>query len=165
MKDPAEIARAYFLDERHEFGCAEVTFVVLKGAFGLDDPMDSAAAMALNGGVAYGGGVCGAVTGAALALGLLAQARIDDHARAKKVARELTARLMDGFAAEHGAMTCRDLIGIDLRAPGGHAAFIASGLWRDRCMRQIETVVRDAAPLADPDAWEMALRDLDAPGA
>jgi len=165
MKDPAEIARAYFLDERHEFGCAEVTFVVLKGAFGLDDPMDSAAAMALNGGVAYGGGVCGAVTGAALALGLLAQARIDDHARAKKVARELTARLMDGFTDEHGAVSCRDLIGIDLRAPGGHAAFIASGLWRDRCMRQIETVVRDAAPLADPDAWEMALRDLDAPGA
>jgi C_GCAxxG_C_C family probable redox protein len=165
MLDPVAIARAYFLDERHEFGCAETTFVVLKGAFGLDDPMDSAAAMALNGGVAYSGGVCGAVTGAALALGLLAQARIDDHARAKKVARELTARLMDGFTDEHGAVGCRDLIGIDLRAPGGHAAFIASGLWRERCMRQIETVVRDAAPLADLDAWDTAVRDLDAPGA
>jgi C_GCAxxG_C_C family probable redox protein len=165
MQDPVAIARAYFLDERHEFGCAEVTFVVLKGAFGLDDPMDSAAAMALNGGVAYSGGVCGAVTGAALALGLLAEARIDGHARAKKVARELTARLMDDLAAEHGAVTCRDLIGIDLRAPGGHAAFMASDLWRDRCVRQIETVVRAAAPLADLGAWERAVRGLDAPGA
>jgi C_GCAxxG_C_C family probable redox protein len=161
MTDFARIARAYFLDERHEFGCAEVTFVVLKGAFGLDDPMDSAAAMALNGGVAYSGGLCGAVTGAALALGLLAQARIDDHARAKRVARELTARLMDGFTDEHGAMACRDLIGIDLRAPGGHAAFMASDLWRDRCVRQVETAVRAAAPLADPATWERAVRDVE----
>jgi C_GCAxxG_C_C family probable redox protein len=163
MTDPVGLARAYFLDERHELGCAEVTFIVLKGAFGLDDPMDPAAASALNGGVAYGGGTCGAVTGAAMALGLLAGMRIADHARAKRVARELTARLMDGFADEHGSLACRDLIQVDLRAPGGHDAFIESGIWRDRCMRQIETTIRAVAPLADPAAWERAVRDVEVP--
>jgi hypothetical protein len=69
--DVAAIARAYFLDDRNQFGCAETTFIVLKGAYGLDDPMDAAAAMALNGGVAYSGGACGAITGAALAVGML----------------------------------------------------------------------------------------------
>ena len=161
--DVVEIARAYYLEDRVQFGCAETVFIVLKGAFGLDDPMDSSAAMALNGGVAYSGGLCGAVSGAALAVGMLAERRIADHLEAKRVARELVARLMDDFRAEHGSVDCRDLIGVDLRAPGGHDRFIASGIWRDGCMRQIEFAVSRMAPLVDDAAWERAVRELDAP--
>jgi C_GCAxxG_C_C family probable redox protein len=161
--DVVEIARAYYLDDRNQFGCAETTFIVLKGAFGLDDPMDSSAAMALNGGVAYSGGMCGAVSGAALAVGMLAEQRIADHREAKRVARELVARLMDDFRAQHGSVDCRDLIGIDLRAPGGHERFIESGTWRDGCMRQIEFAVSRMAPLVEDEAWERAVRELDAP--
>ena len=118
--------------------------------------------MALNGGIAYSGGACGAITGAALAVGMLAERRIDDHRAAKRVARELVAGLMDDFLAEHGALDCRDLIGYDLRAPGQHDAFIAAGAWRERCMRQVEFAVTRMAPLADEDAWAAAVRDLDA---
>ncbi len=160
--DVAAIARAYFLDDRNQFGCAETTYVVLKGAYGLDDPMDASAAMALNGGVAYSGGACGAITGAALAVGMLADRRIDDHRAAKRVARGLVARLMDDFLAEHGALDCRDLTGYDLRAPGQHEAFIAGGAWRERCMRQVEFAVTRMAPLADEDAWAVAVGGLDA---
>lgn len=162
--DVAAIARAYFLDAPNQFGCAETAFIVLKGAYGLDDPMDASAAMALNGGVAYSGGACGAITGAALAVGMLAERRIDDHLAAKRVARQLVAGLMGDFLAEHGAVDCRDLIGYDLRAPGQHEAFIAGGIWRDRCMRQIEFAVTRLAPLAVEDAWAAAVRDLDAAG-
>ena len=162
--DIAAIARACFLDDRNEFGCAETTFIVLKGAYGLDDPMDASAAMALNGGVAYSGGACGAITGAALAVGMLAERRIDDHHAAKSVARRLIAGLMDDFLVVHGAVDCRDLIGYDLRAPGQHEAFIAGGIWRDRCMRQIEFAVTRMAPLVDEDAWATAVRALDAAG-
>jgi C_GCAxxG_C_C family probable redox protein len=159
--DVAAIARAYFLDERNQFGCAETAFMVLKGAYRLDDPMDAGAAMALNGGVAYTGGACGAITGAALAVGMLAEQRIDDHQAAKRVARELVARVMDDFRVEHGAIDCRDLTGYDLRAPGQHAAFMASGVWRDRCMRQIEFTVTRLASLADEAAWTAQIRALD----
>jgi C_GCAxxG_C_C family probable redox protein len=162
--DVAAIARAYFLDERNQFGCAETAFIVLKGAYGLDDPMDAGAAMALNGGITYVGGPCGAITGAALAIGMLAERRIDDHREAKRVARELVAGLMDAFLAEHGALDCRDLTGYDLRAPGQHDAFMAAGVWRDRCLRQVEFAVTRLAPLADEDAWAAAVRGLDAAG-
>lgn len=162
--DAAAIARACFLDDRNQFGCAETTFIVLKGAYGFDDPMDASAAMALNGGVAYSGGACGAISGAALAVGMLAERRIDDHRAAKRVARLLVAGLMDDFEAEHGAVDCRDLIGYDLRAPGQHEAFIAGGTWRDRCMRQIEFAVTRMAALADEGAWAAAVRSLDAAG-
>jgi C_GCAxxG_C_C family probable redox protein len=160
--DPTAIARACFLDDRNAFGCAETTFIALKHAFGLDDPMDASAAMALNGGIAYRGGTCGAITGAALAVGLLAGRRVDDHVAAKGVARRLVAGLINSFEARYGATDCRELIGYDLRAPGQHEAFIASGIWRDRCMGQIEDVISRLAPLADAAAWTDAVSALDA---
>lgn len=157
-----ERARELFLDDRNLHGCAETTFVVLAEAFDLSAGADPAAAMALNGGVAYSGGTCGAITGAALAVGLLAGRRIADHAAAKRAARLVTARLIDEFAGEHGAVECRRLVGVDLRTKAGHRAFIESGAWRDGCMRQIEFAVRRLAPLADEEAWAGALRDLEA---
>ena len=162
--DVVAMARACFLDDRNQLGCAETTFIVLKVAYGLDDPLDASAAMALNGGIAYSGGACGAITGAALAVGMLAERRIGNHRAAKRVARRLVAGLMDDFAAEHGAVDCRDLIGYDLRGPGQHRAFIAGGIWRDRCMRQIEFAVTRMAPLANEDAWAAAVRGLHAAG-
>jgi C_GCAxxG_C_C family probable redox protein len=161
-EDAVETARRLFLDERNLYGCAETTFVVLKAAFGLEDPADPSPAMALNGGVAYGGGTCGAISGAALALGMLAGRRIADHGHAKRVARELTVELMDAFRAAHGAVDCRDLLGVDLRAPGAHEAFIAGGAWRDRCMAQIEFAVARTAPLADAATWWDAVARIEA---
>jgi C_GCAxxG_C_C family probable redox protein len=158
----AGLARRLFLDDRHAFGCAETAFVVLKSVYGLDDPTSSSAAMALNGGIAYSGGPCGALTGAALAVGMLAERRLDDHGRAKRVARELVARELDDFVREHGSADCRDLIGFDLRAEGGHDAFLASGAWRTTCMGQIEHVVGRLARLAEPDAWARAVEEVEA---
>lgn len=127
--------------------------MVLKEAFGLPDPRDSSAAMALNGGVAYSGGVCGAISGASLAVGLLASRRFKSHAQAKHAAREVIASLMDDFRAEHGAVDCRALVGREIRTPEQHRAFIDSGIWRVSCMSQIEFVVRALASLPAEEAW------------
>jgi C_GCAxxG_C_C family probable redox protein len=153
-------ARELFLDDRNVYGCAETAFVVLKEAFGLPEPADSSAAMALNGGIAYSGGTCGAVTGAALALGMLAERRIPDHKQAKRTARLLTAGLLADLAREFGATDCRALTGFDLRTEAGHRAFIEDGAWRDGCRRQVELTVGRSAALADGAAWEARLLEL-----
>jgi C_GCAxxG_C_C family probable redox protein len=163
-EEAIEQARSLFLDRRNIHGCAETVFVVLKTVYGLDDPADSSAAMALNGGVAYGGGPCGAISGAALAVGLLAGRRIADHREAKAAARELVAGLMDDFREAYDTVDCRDLIGIDLRAPGAHDAFIRSLAWRDRCMPQIEFAITRLASLGDPAAWDAAVARIARPG-
>lgn len=141
-------ARALFLDETHPFGCAETTFIVLKEAFGLPDARDPSAAMALNGGVAWSGGTCGVITGAALAVGGFVAASIPDHAEAKGIAREAVAGLIDAFEAEFGAVDCRALLGRDIRTPEAHSAFIQSGIWRTACLRQIGFAVGRLAVLA-----------------
>lgn len=162
--EAVELARRIYLDEDHVHGCAETVFVVLKHAYAIEPAGDSGPAMALNGGIAYTGGPCGAVTGAALAVGLLAEARIADHRVAKRVARELVAGLADAFVAEHGSLACRELTGFDLRAPGGHDAFLASGAWRESCMRQIDFAVRRLAPLADRASWDDAVNAIETAG-
>ena len=74
--EPVQAASSRFVATGNPFGCAESTLLALQEHFGLDDPGDGAVAMALNGGVAYSGGTRGAITGAAVALGRLAAARI-----------------------------------------------------------------------------------------
>lgn len=164
MDEPAvRRARELFLDERHLHGCAETTFVVLKEAFGLPDADNAAAAMALNGGVAYSGGMCGAITGAAMALGLLADRRLGGRGTAKTAARRMTANLMAAFESEHGALACRELIGMDIRTDAQHRRFIESGIWRDRCMRQVEFAVRRLAPFGGDAGWTAAILELELP--
>jgi len=160
---PFERAREYFLRDDNYYGCAESAFLALKDAYGLGPAGDSSPAMALNGGVAYSGGMCGAISGTALAVGMLAEQRLGDHFQAQRIAREIMMRLMDEFVREHDSVDCRDLIEVDLRAPGGHARFIESGIWRTRCITQIEFALRALAPLADQDAWERRVAELDAP--
>lgn len=142
-------ARSLFLSDDHAHGCAETTFVVLKEAFGLPDPGDPAAASALNGGMAYSGGTCGAISGAALAVGLLCDRLAPDRATAKRVARIVVADLMDAFVAAHGASDCRVLLGRSIRTDEEHAAFIAGGLWRTVCLGQVEWVVERLAADAE----------------
>ena len=153
-QDGIDLARSYFLTEQNMYGCAEATFITLKEVFGLPEASDSSAALGLNGGVAYSGGICGALSGAALAIGMLAGQRIDDHKRAKRVARGIIARLMDEFQEAYGSVDCRDLIGQDIRDEAEHRSFIESGIWRTRCMGQIEFSIKKLAVLGDEEGWE-----------
>jgi C_GCAxxG_C_C family probable redox protein len=145
--------RELFLDGANSFGCAETTYVVLKEAFGLPDADDRSAAMALNGGVGYGGGTCGAITGAALAIGELAGRRFVDQRAAKRRATFAVGRTVGEFEARFGATDCRTLIGREIRTPDQHRAFIAAGEWRTTCMAQIESVVEALADLGDEPGW------------
>ena len=158
--EAVEKARSYFLRQDNLYGCAETTFITLKELFGLPAPLDSAAAMALNGGVAYSGGVCGAVSGAALAVGLLAQQRIPDHKDAKRAARRVIVSYMDAFQSEFRSANCRDLIEMDILDEQQHQRFIESGIWRIRCMQQIEYAVIYLFDLRDPARWGQVLHQV-----
>ncbi len=156
-----DAARAAFLRDDNYYGCAESTLVALQTVFGLENPGDSSAAMALNGGIAYSGGMCGAISGAAMALGMLAESRLDDHKQAKRTARLLTQQLIADFETEFGSSDCRDLINYQISIPAQHDAFIASNVWRTTCMRQIEFSVEYLASLADGAVWNQRLDALD----
>lgn len=162
MTDPAARARDLFLRDDNTYGCAETGLVALQEHFGFPTPGDASPAMALNGGIAYTGGTCGAITGAALALGRLAGERVDDHREAKKTARLLTQDLIREFRKEFEATNCDELTGYDMLED--HDAFLESDVWRTGCMRQIELAVTYAARLLDTDTWSSEVARVMAAG-
>lgn len=159
INDAIQKARDYFLRDDNQYGCAETAFITLKEAYGMPEAGDSSAAVALNGGVAYSGGICGALSGAALAVGLLTGKRVGDYKQAKRLARRLIARTMERFEAAHGSVNCRELTGLNFRDERQHRQFIESGIWRTACMQRIEFAVRELAVLADEDAWQWAIEE------
>lgn len=161
-REAIDRARSYFLTEENTYGCAETTCVVLQEIFGLSNATDSSAAMVLNGGVAWRGGVCGAVSGAAMAVGRLAEQRVTGHKNAKRIARRIVDRFIDEFEAVYGSADCRDLIGLSIHTKEGHTEFIESGIWRDVCMRQIEFAVRALFSLHDEQVWRETVRAIEA---
>lgn len=148
-------ARELFLedDEAQRSGCAETTLVVLQETFGLPQAADSSVAMAFSGGVAWSGGLCGALSGAAMAVGRQAGSHEADRAAAKARARCRVAALLDEFRAEFSSTSCRDLLGLDISTEEGHRAFIDSQVWHRACMAHIEFVVRRALALQDEGPW------------
>jgi C_GCAxxG_C_C family probable redox protein len=159
-----ELSRLAFLRDDNEYGCAESALVALQELYGFADATDSSAAMALNGGIAYSGGICGAISGAAMAVGRLAGERIEDHREAKRTARRIIKLIMAEFREEFGSHNCGDLIDYEISIPSEHDAFIESGVWRDTCMKQIEFSVARLHALADPDVWDEVVGSLDADG-
>ena len=162
IRDSAvESVRGLFLRTDNYYGCAETALVALQERYGFENASDSSPAMALNGGIAYSGGTCGAILGAAMAVGRLAEERICDHGEAKSVTRQLLQRLMADFETQFGAQNCSDLIDYDIAKPSEHVAFIESGIWRETCMSQIEFSAGWLWRLADIDVWDEVVETLD----
>jgi len=155
-------ARVLFLREDHAYGCAETTLMVLQEGFALAAGVDPSPALALNGGVAWHGGLCGASLGAALAVGQLAAERIADHGTAKRVARAIVDRYLGDVERAQGAVDCREVLGRSIRTAQEHAEFIQSGIWRNVCWRQIEFAVRRLIALGDPEVWQQVRQELEA---
>jgi C_GCAxxG_C_C family probable redox protein len=104
-----------------------------------------------GGGIAGMGEACGAITGAALSLGMRDFHLAEEPADLGPRTRALLQELMRGFAVEFGASRCADLTGCDLSTPEGHAVFAASEA-RKRCPEYVGWMCDRLAPLLfDPD--------------
>ena len=99
-----------------------------------------------GGGIAGMGEACGAITGAALALGLrdYGEGAIDAD-RPGQTTDQLKALIRD-FGGEFGARRCADLTGHDLSTPEGRELFMKSEI-REKCSTYVGWVCDRIAPL------------------
>ena len=114
-----------------QFGCAQATALRLAAGFG--------------GGMGRLAGICGAVSGAYMVLGLkygaVAAADKDGKENTYAQVREFARR----FAERHGSVVCKDLLGYDISTPEGLQAVKAHNLFKTRCAQ----LVRDAAEMLE----------------
>ncbi len=101
---PADVALARF-GKGH--ACSQAVFSTFAERMGVDYATAMKVASGFGGGM-YAGSVCGAVTGAYMALGL--KYGQDPNAPIAKIVREFAER----FRAKHQSVNCADLIGVDL---------------------------------------------------
>ena len=122
------------------YNCAQSVFCAWAPEFGVDEETAIKTAAAFGGGIARTGNVCGALTGALMALGMKrSPAEASPEIKAANYARAQA--LMAAFSARCGAATCRDLTGCDLATKEGSALFASKNLGRTLCPKLVETGV------------------------
>ncbi len=105
------------------FNCSQSVFAACADLYAITD-LD----LALRLGASFGGGIgrmrltCGAACGMFLLAGLENGSAIPGDADGKKRNYELVQRLAADFKAEHGSITCADLLGLSVPQPIGLSA-------------------------------------------
>ncbi len=126
--------------------CAESVLAVLANRQGVPPEIVTAMATGFCGGVSRTGGMCGAVSGAIMALGLAYGRSSPDKPVA--TAYSATQRLMKAFADEFQSVNCADLLGCHLGTPEGRQTFNEQKL-ATRCLTYTRRATEIAAELIE----------------
>ena len=137
MTTPAEIAVARFDDH---FNCSQSVFAAFAPQYGVQEDLALKIASPFGGGMARQGHVCGAVSGALMALGL---ARGATTPAGKEKAYQLGEEFIQRFEVKHGTLLCRKLIDCDISTPAGWQIAQERGVFKTVC----PVLVREAVEI------------------
>lgn len=127
------------------FSCSQVLLSTFAEENGLDVRTAQKLASAFGGGIARNGEMCGAVTGALMAIGLKhwkPELNIDE---AKMHVYNMSNRFMKEFKAKHNSVNCRELLGCDLSTDEGRKKAKAENVAENIC----EKLVHDASAILE----------------
>jgi C_GCAxxG_C_C family probable redox protein len=94
-----------------------------------------------GGGISGRGEVCGAVSGAVMAIGLVNKILHSDLAEHKKVTRETTKIFYERFEGIYGDSTCNGLIGIDRNDTDAKKKASEAGIYRENYPKFVRSAV------------------------
>jgi len=138
------MAREEAAVELHGKGCncAQAVLGVFAPELGMGDEDALRIATAFGAGMGRTGGVCGAVSGACMVLGLHADMRRPEDKAAKDSAYARMQEFSGRFRGRHGELSCTGLLGVDLQTAGGMAAAREQNLFATRCNGFIRSAVQ-----------------------
>jgi C_GCAxxG_C_C family probable redox protein len=121
-----------------KYNCAQSSFGALSTDNGLSEAQRLALAAPFGGGVARQGEMCGALTGALLALGeTLGESMATDPVAGRQALYEKVHQLTDEFRAAHGSILCRELTGCSLDTEEGQRLYNERGLHQNLCSKLV----------------------------
>jgi C_GCAxxG_C_C family probable redox protein len=100
------------------FNCAQSVFAEAALRMGVSRELALKIAAAFGGGMSSHGEVCGAVSGALMALGLRFASPDPDDKERRDFVYSRGRDFMQRFESQHGSLICRQLLGRDLNQPG-----------------------------------------------
>ena len=127
------------------YNCSQSVLCSLSKFTGLNEDTSLKIATAFGAGIGRNQNVCGAVTGAIMAIGMKHGMGLNDGAEVKERAYELTNKFLDEFKKKHESINCLELIGADMHTPEGKEKIEREKSFETRCAR----FVIDAAEIAE----------------
>lgn len=119
--------------------CSQAVLSVFCEEFGLSREQAFKISISFGGGMRKGE-VCGACTGAIMALGLR-------YGENKSKSDEMCVKFLDSFKKENGSYICRDLLDCDIRTEEGIKYAIDNNLFKEICPKMVESAVKIAQEL------------------
>ena len=119
--------------------CSQAVLAVFCEEFGLSREQAFKISISFGGGMRKGE-VCGACTGAIMALGL-------KYGENKSKSDEMCVKFLDSFEKENGSYICRDLLDCDIRTEEGIKYAIDNNLFKEICPKMVESAVKIAQEL------------------
>ena len=118
-------------------GCSESVLLAVSQEFGIESEVIPKIASCFAGGIGNTGSVCGAVTGAVMAIGLIAEEgnSMDDYLKRLSLVQEFRRR----FEEEMKTINCHELTGADLTTPEGIDEFMKSDIPEKFCFPAVGT--------------------------
>lgn len=127
-----------------QFNCAQSTFAAFAEDLGIDLETALKVSTCFGGGMRCGE-VCGAVTGALMAIGMKCGSAKENDNESKMPAYKMEIEFLDEFKKRNGCLRCIDLLGYDTRDPEQAKIVLEKGLRKTVCAKAIN----DAAEIAD----------------
>ena len=88
------------------------------------------------------GEVCGACTGALMALGLKFGQCEDNDEDSRYKANEITVKFLEQFRNENGSYLCKELLGCDLATAEGKEYAVKNNLFTEFCPLMVTSAVK-----------------------
>lgn len=130
----ADIAIDTFNNNRN---CAQSVVGAYAEKYNLDTETLHKLATAFGGGMGHSNGVCGAISGGLMVLGLKHNSNQFD----KETTYAQTRNLIDEFIKRNGTRDCEELIGVDLMTEEGKKKFKSEGIKKKVCEKCIADVI------------------------
>jgi C_GCAxxG_C_C family probable redox protein len=128
----------------NDCNCCQAVLSAFAQERGMDTGLALRIATPFGGGMGHLGEVCGAVTGAFMALGLK-YGNPDSNREAKESSYEAVRAFRESFISLHGSLLCRELLGCDIGTPEGMAEAEKRNLFDTLCA----DLVRDAVKIVE----------------
>jgi len=114
------------------FFCAESVLLAIAESQGIQSDLIPRIATGFCSGMSRTGGMCGAVSGGIMGIGLVAGRDSPDESL--EPAYALVQKLISAFEKQYGSVNCRQLIGCDLSTEAGQRYFMENNLM-ERCLQ------------------------------
>jgi C_GCAxxG_C_C family probable redox protein len=125
-----------------KYNCAQSVFAACAASEGLSEAQRLALAAPFGGGIARQGELCGALTGALLALGEAGgEAMAADPVVARGALYERAQRLTEAFRSAHGSILCRELTRCSLNTEEGQRSYNERGVHQNLCTHIVVSTV------------------------